>query len=178
MEKTEQYCMAASYMYCTIYLSPPKKIFPLFMHLTKFPHCGGRGRREGQEEGKVGREGTVGPTSCICSLVILYKSYSTTNSRTLNKSVETSVLRGIKHCITYHCNTTQILKRQSNEIFDLQFFSSSEPASATGHWVKIFSNLVSFSPKYSYFSVEKTDSTQYHTARSKKECHPRTLAQK
>ena len=38
---------------------------------------------------------------------------------------------------------------QSNEIFDLQFFSSIEP-----HWIKIFSFLVSFSPIYLYFSIE------------------------
>ena len=37
-----------------------------------------------------------------------------------------------------------ILKGQSNEIFDLQFFSSIEPAWATDQWVKIFSNLVRF----------------------------------
>ena len=44
------------------------------------------------------------------------------------------------------------LKGQSNEIFDPQFFSSFEPAWATDQWVKIFSILVSFSPRYSYLS--------------------------
>ena len=58
------------------------------------------------------------------------------------------------------------LKGQSNEIFDPQFFSSFEPAWATDQWVKTVSLLVLFSPRYSYFSIEKTDSAQYHTARS------------
>ena len=49
------------------------------------------------------------------------------------------------------------LKGQSNEIFDLLFFSSFQPAWATDQWVKIFSYLVSFSPKYSNFNCEKTD---------------------
>ena len=40
------------------------------------------------------------------------------------------------------------LKKQSNEIFDLKFFSSFEPAWATDQWVKI---LVKFSPSYSNF---------------------------
>ena len=43
------------------------------------------------------------------------------------------------------------LKDQSNEIFDLQFFSSFEPALATDQWVKIFSNLVKNSQSYSNF---------------------------
>ena len=43
------------------------------------------------------------------------------------------------------------LKEQSNEIFDLQFFSSFEPAWATDQWVKIFLSLVKFSPSYSNF---------------------------
>ena len=34
------------------------------------------------------------------------------------------------------------LKGQSNEIFDLQFFSSFELALGTDQWVKIFLNLV------------------------------------
>ena len=33
----------------------------------------------------------------------------------------------------------------------------------------IFSNLISFSPRYSKFSIEKTYSAQYHTALSQKE---------
>ena len=44
-----------------------------------------------------------------------------------------------------------ILKGQSNEIFDLQFFSSIEPAWYTDQWFKIFSILVKFSPSYSNF---------------------------
>ena len=44
------------------------------------------------------------------------------------------------------------LKGQSNEIFDPQFFSSFEPAWATDQWVKTVWFLVSFSPRYSYFS--------------------------
>ena len=44
------------------------------------------------------------------------------------------------------------LKGQSNEIFDLQFFSTFEPAWATDQWVKIFSILVQFLPSYSNFS--------------------------
>ena len=44
------------------------------------------------------------------------------------------------------------LKGQSNEIFDLQFFSSFEPAWAKDLWVKIFSILVKFSLSYSNFS--------------------------
>ena len=43
------------------------------------------------------------------------------------------------------------LKGQSNEIFDLQFFSSFEPAWATDQWVKIFLILIKFSLSYSSF---------------------------
>ena len=81
-----------------------------------------------------------------------------------------------------HC--TVHLKGQSNEIFDLLFFSSFKPVWPTDQWVKIFSFQVSFSPKYSYFSgalrsiilrgvkfhpvsyCAESSSTQYHTARS------------
>ena len=49
------------------------------------------------------------------------------------------------------------LKEQSNESFDLQFFSSFEPAWATDQWVNIFSILVKILQSYSNFSVEKTD---------------------
>ena len=66
----------------------------------------------------------------------------------------------------FYLNET--LKGQSNEILYPQFFSSFEQACATDQWVKMFSFLVSFSPRYSYFSVEKTDSAQYDTARSQK----------
>ena len=41
------------------------------------------------------------------------------------------------------------LKGQSNEIIDLQFFSSFELAWTTDQWVKIFSILVKISPSYS-----------------------------
>ena len=61
-----------------------------------------------------------------------------------------------------------IWKRQSNEIFYLQFFSSFKPAWATDQWVKIFSYLVSFSPRYSIFNCEKTDSPGYDTTGSKR----------
>ena len=44
-----------------------------------------------------------------------------------------------------------ILKGQSNEIFDLQFFSSFEAALATDQWVNIFSILVKNSQSYSNF---------------------------
>ena len=44
-----------------------------------------------------------------------------------------------------------VLKGQSNDIFDLQFFSSFKPALATDQWVKIFSNLVKNSQSYSNF---------------------------
>ena len=44
-----------------------------------------------------------------------------------------------------------VLKGQSNEIYDLQLFSSFEPAWATDQWVKIVSFLVSFSPRYLNF---------------------------
>ena len=75
------------------------------------------------------------------------------------------------------------LKGQSNEIFDPQFLSSFEPAWAFDQWVKIFSFLVSFSPRYSSFSevprsiilrrvkfcvvsyCAESSSAQYHTAR-------------
>ena len=45
----------------------------------------------------------------------------------------------------------QKLKGQSNEIFDLLFFSSLEPALATDQWVKIFSILVKNLQSYSNF---------------------------
>ena len=73
--------------------------------------------------------------------------------------------------IRYH------LLGQSSEIFDPPFFSSFEPAWTTDYWVKIFSNFVSFSPRYSKFSIEKTDSAQYHTALSQKKFKPRTFLQ-
>ena len=60
------------------------------------------------------------------------------------------------------------LKVQSNEIFDPQFFSSFKLAWATDQRVKIFLNLISFSPRYSKFSIEKTDSAKHHSALSKK----------
>ena len=44
------------------------------------------------------------------------------------------------------------LKGQSNEILDPHFYLSFTPAWATYQQVKTFSILVSFSPKYSYFS--------------------------
>ena len=77
-----------------------------------------------------------------------------------------------------------ILKGQSNEIFDPQYFSSFEPAWATDQWVKTVWFLVSFSPRYSYFSwvlrsiilrwvkfravwyCAESSSAQYHTAPS------------
>ena len=52
----------------------------------------------------------------------------------------------------------RVLKGQSNEIFDLQFFSPFEPAWAPDQCVKIFSIFVWFSLRYSNFSIEKTDS--------------------
>ena len=64
--------------------------------------------------------------------------------------------------------TFEHLKGQSSKIFDLQFFSSFEPAWATDQWVKTVSFLVSFSSRYSNLSIEKTDSAQYHTAQSQK----------
>ena len=47
--------------------------------------------------------------------------------------------------------TSTFLKGQSNEIFDLNFFSSFEPACATDQWVKTFSILVKFSLSYLNF---------------------------
>ena len=64
------------------------------------------------------------------------------------------------------------LKGQSNEIFDLQFFSSFEPAWATDQWVKIFSILVKFSPSYSNFYespweiLRRVNLPGYHTPAS------------
>ena len=54
----------------------------------------------------------------------------------------------------------ECLKGQSNEIFDLQFFSSFKPALATDQWVKIFSILVKNSQS------RKSDSPGYHTPAS------------
>ena len=73
--------------------------------------------------------------------------------------------------------TLQMLKGQSNEIFDPQFFSSFKLVWATDQRDKIFSNFVSFSLRYSQVSIEKTDSAQYHTALSQKKIHPRTFLQ-
>ena len=53
------------------------------------------------------------------------------------------------------------LKRQPNEIFDLQFLSSFEPACATDQCVKIFSILFKFFQSYYNFSIEKYDYPQY-----------------
>ena len=71
-----------------------------------------------------------------------------------------------------------LLKEQSNEIFDPQFFSSFELVWATDQWVKIFSNLVSFLPRYSKFSIEKTDYAQYHTARSQTKISSQNISAK
>ena len=46
------------------------------------------------------------------------------------------------------------LKGQSNEIFDLWFFSSLKPVWATDQQVKIFSILVKNSPSYTNFKLE------------------------
>ena len=61
----------------------------------------------------------------------------------------TYLKKTIKFC---HTPYTFRVKGHSTKIFDPQFFSAFEPAQATDQWVKIFSNLVSFSPRYSYFS--------------------------
>ena len=45
------------------------------------------------------------------------------------------------------------LKGQFNEILDLQFLSSFEPAWATDQWIKIFTILVKISLSYSNFSI-------------------------
>ena len=74
--------------------------------------------------------------------------------------------------ITHLQLVTPSLKGQSNEIFDLQFFSPFEPAWSTDQWVKIFLIVVWFSLTYSNFSIEKTDSPG-----SKKKCYPRTMVQ-
>ena len=58
------------------------------------------------------------------------------------------------------------LKGHSNEIFDLLFF---QQAWATDQCDKVFSYLVSFSPRYSNFNCKKTDSPGYDTPGSKKE---------
>ena len=50
------------------------------------------------------------------------------------------------------------LKGQSNEIFDLQFISSFEPALASNQWVKIFSILVKNSQIYSNFKSKNLTS--------------------
>ena len=60
-------------------------------------------------------------------------------------------------------NPSGPLKAQSNEIFDLHFFSSFELVWVTDQWVKIFSILVEISLRYSNFSVEKSDLPGYHT---------------
>ena len=57
--------------------------------------------------------------------------------------------RHLNHCLLFKENS---LKRQSYEIFDLQFFSSFKPAWTTDQWVKIFSFWVSFLPRYQNFS--------------------------
>ena len=71
-----------------------------------------------------------------------------------------------------------MLKGQSKAIFDPPFFSSFEPAWATDVWVKIVSFLVSFSPRYSKFSIKNTDYAQYDTGRSQKKKIPRTMVKK
>ena len=71
---------------------------------------------------------------------------------------------------------TLILQGQSNEIFDLQFFSLFEPAWATDQWGKIVQSLIKISLSYSVFRVEKTDSPGYDTPGSKKKFTPRTFS--
>ena len=55
-----------------------------------------------------------------------------------------------------------LLKGQSNEIFDPQFFSLSEPAWATDQWVKYFRILFRFPKIFKCFR----SSAQYYTALS------------
>ena len=52
---------------------------------------------------------------------------------------------------TFYFKKLFLLKGQSSEIFDLQFFSSFEPALATYQWVKIFSILVKNLQSFSNF---------------------------
>ena len=54
----------------------------------------------------------------------------------------------------FFLNVFANLKGQSNKIFNLQFFSSFEPALAADQWVKIFSILSKNLQSYSNFKSE------------------------
>ena len=87
-------------------------------------------------------------------------------------------------CNEWHIKNLNFLKGQFNETFEPQFFSSFELAWVTDQWVKIFSEFVSFSPRYSNFYealhsiilrrvklctvsyCAESSSAQYDTARS------------
>ena len=68
--------------------------------------------------------------------------------------------------LLYMCYKLLFLKGQSNEIFDLQFFSTFEPAWITDQWLKIFSILVLIICWVVwillYCSVKKTDTAGTH----------------
>ena len=73
--------------------------------------------------------------------------------------------------------TPWCLKGTVQRDFGPQFFFIIQTAWVTDQRVKIFSFLVSFSLRYSYFSVKKTDSPGYDTG-VKKKFNPRTMVQK
>ena len=79
----------------------------------------------------------------------------------LVKYTEGLLLTVIKIC-TYSASIDYIIKGTVPR----DFRPHSNPPRLLTNGVKIFSILVSFSPRYLYFSVEKTDYPQYDTARS------------
>ena len=57
-----------------------------------------------------------------------------------------------------------LFKRDSPTRFSTSIFSSFEPARATDYWVKIVPSLVTFSPSYLNFSIQKLTPHCYESA--------------
>ena len=81
-----------------------------------------------------------------------------------------------KKLLQYNHFYNSTLKRQSNDvIFDSQFFSSFKLVWATDQGVKIFSNLVSFSQRYSKVSIKTLTQCNIILRWVKNKFHPRTF---
>ena len=68
-----------------------------------------------------------------------------------------------------------VLKGQSNEIFDLQFFSYFEPVWATDQWGKIVLSMIKISLSYSTFRLKKLTPRGIIPQGVKKNFTPRTF---
>ena len=75
-----------------------------------------------------------------------------TNDKWNKKQLAKNYILSCLKCFSCLCRLSQSRKGTVQRDFGPPFFSSFEPAWATDQQVKTFSILVSFSPRYSYFS--------------------------